>query len=419
MDLPASLLKGVNLKLLVSIAITGAIVAAFLLLGKASALSLDVVCPAAPVQQGNDVVCELNLTIRATERVPIENLVFVATGPGGTQVQATFDPFGAPISVDTAIREVTLISTRNLGLGYGYGYGGRSVQDEATGIGYNFDFGGGYGYGYAFAREQFRYRVVIDTTGIPTGNYSARFVLNTGSPDPASFESSAAPFTVVTGEVDTTPPSPAPSLVQPSSGLITNDSTPFFEWTPSSGDVVDYLLQVTSGGSFNPLPDIEVVIPHPGTGHLAVAPLNDATYQWRVVARDAALNTASSIVQPFTIDTLAPGIPLLLLPLNNSFIPTSTPFFQWQTTEDVHEYELRVTSEDIVAGPFDIQVFLPAPADRFQTPTGDALIDGTYQWRVIARDLAGNPQQYGIFTFTVDTLSPGSRRWWLRRITPS
>ena len=72
----------------------------------------------------------------------------------------------------------------------------------------------------------------------------------------------------------------------------------------------------------------------------------------------------------------------------------------------MHEYELRVTSGDIVAGPFDIQVFLPAPADRFQTPTGDALADATYEWRVIARDLAGNLTQYGIFTFTVDTVAP-------------
>ena len=131
------MLRGINLKLLVALSVTGAIVAAFMLLGRASTLSLEVVCPSTPVQKGIDVVCELNITIRDTERVPIESLVFVATGPGGTQVQATFDPFAAPISVDAAIREVTLLSTRNLGLGFGFGSGSgdRSVVDESTGIG--------------------------------------------------------------------------------------------------------------------------------------------------------------------------------------------------------------------------------------------------------------------------------------------
>ena len=121
MNLPSSLLRGINLRLLVSLAITGAIVATFMLLGKASALSVSVVCPLAPVQQGTDVVCELNLTIRDTERVPIESLAFIVDGPGGTQLQATFDPFAGGLSGDAAIREVTLLSTRNLGLGFGYG----------------------------------------------------------------------------------------------------------------------------------------------------------------------------------------------------------------------------------------------------------------------------------------------------------
>ena len=58
---------------------------------------------------------------------------------------------------------------------------------------------------------------------------------------------------------------------------------------------------MTSGGTFNPHLHIEVVIPHPGTGHQAVAPLDDATYLWRVIARDRALNTASSLVQPFRV----------------------------------------------------------------------------------------------------------------------
>ena len=102
--------------------------------------------------------------------------------------------------------------------------------------------------------------------------------------------------------VDTVAPG-APTLVQPASGDVLAGNRPFFEWTPSSGDVVEYLLQVTSGGTFNPHLVINEVIPHPGTGHQAVDPLADGPYLWRVIAGDLALNTASSLVQPFTVET--------------------------------------------------------------------------------------------------------------------
>ena len=61
--------------------------------------------------------------------------------------------------------------------------------------------------------------------------------------------------------IDTTPPS-APALVRPASedlfGTFLGTFTVEFEWSPSSGDVVEYLLQVTSADSFNPHLDIEV-----------------------------------------------------------------------------------------------------------------------------------------------------------------
>ena len=100
--------------------------------------------------------------------------------------------------------------------------------------------------------------------------------------------------------VDTTPPGP-PFLLRPVSGDISDDNTPFFEWTPSSGDVVDYLLQVTSADTFNPHLDIEVVIAHPGTGHQAVTPLNNGTYRWRVIAGDALGNKAFSATRTFAV----------------------------------------------------------------------------------------------------------------------
>ncbi len=237
------------------------------------------------------------------------------------------------------------------------------------------------------------------TVNLPDGSYQWRVT----SRDRAL---NAASSVTRTFTVDTNPPG-TPSLDSPLDNAFLNDNTPFFEWGPSAGDVSDYLLQVTSGDIISGPFDIEVTVLHPGTGHQAVAPLSDASYHWQVIARDLALNMASSVTRTFTVDTAAPGIPDLLSPPNNTIFNDSTPLFVWDPASgDVTTYELRITSADINNGPLDVQVFVLAPTTQFQTPGGVALTDGTYIWRVIARDSAGNPQQYGVFIFSVDTVAP-------------
>ena len=212
--------------------------------------------------------------------------------------------------------------------------------------------------------------------------------------------------------VDTTPPG-APALVSPADNVFLNTDTPLFDWNSPGGDVSDYLLQVSSGGSFNPPLNFEEVIPHPVTDFQVppVDALPDATYAWRVIARDDLGNPSTSGQRTFTVDTEAPGIPNLLLPPNIAFLATTTPFFRWEAASgDVFRYELRVTTGggDIVAGPFVIQEFVLAPLTQFQVLAINSLAQGGHQWRVIARDEAGNLQHYGVFSFTVDTVVPGA-----------
>ena len=92
MDSSGSISKRLDLRFLASIAITGAIVATFLLLGRASAVYLDIQCPDAPVPQGTQLQCEVELTIREGKRIPIESLQIGVEGP--TPLQAVFGPFG-------------------------------------------------------------------------------------------------------------------------------------------------------------------------------------------------------------------------------------------------------------------------------------------------------------------------------------
>ena len=154
------------------------------------------------------------------------------------------------------------------------------------------------------------------------------------------------------------------------------------------------MLQVSSGDIDRGPFDIEVVITGDATEFQIPTgdALGDAVYQWRVIARDRALNTSSSVTRIFTVDTLAPGAPALVTPLDapvrESFLDTRSPFLKWApSTGDVFDYRLQVTSGDINTGPFDVDKEILDPT------TGDLVVlngDGTYQWRVIARDLALN-----------------------------
>ncbi len=225
---------------------------------------------------------------------------------------------------------------------------------------------------------------------------------------------------ISTFTVDVVAPA-APALVAPADvparESFLNTSTPFFDWneSPTTGDLEDYLLQVVRSGDdlvTGPFA-INEVITGSSTQFQSIQNLADGRYQWRVIARDKALNTGASSTGTFTVDIVAPGVPPLVAPADaparESFLNSRTPFLEWTpSTGDVFDYRLQVTRGDINVGPFDVDVVVAHPTTVFQVPTGDALLDGVYQWRVIARDLALNPATSDTRTFTVDTVAPGA-----------
>ena len=105
--------------------------------------------------------------------------------------------------------------------------------------------------------------------------------------------------------VDSFPPG-FPILVAPADNDLLTTSTPFFDWDPSTGDVASYRLQVAlAAAGLNSGPYVvDEVVAHPTTEYQVPGTnaLSDEGYQWRVVARDAALNQAPSEVRTFGID---------------------------------------------------------------------------------------------------------------------
>ncbi len=181
-----------------------------------------------------------------------------------------------------------------------------------------------------------------------------------------------------------------------------NTPTPLFDWVASPGDVFEYLLRVTSGDINSGPFDVDVVVLHPGSQFQTPAgdALADASYQWRVVARDRAVNTASSATRTFTVDTLAPGAPDLVQPASGDVTTDNRPFFEWTpSTGDVFDYLLQVTSGDSFNPHLDFEVTIPHPGTGHQPAT--PLADARYLWRVIARDRVLNSSSSIIQPFTV------------------
>ena len=214
--------------------------------------------------------------------------------------------------------------------------------------------------------------------------------------------------------VDTTPPG-APDLVVPPNlpepGAFINTPTPFFDWEVALGDVFDYRLQVvTSGAAFaEPFvidePDIT------GTEFQSTVPLSggQGVYQWRVIARDQALNTAESATRSFRLDTFLVK-PVLVSPKLDEIVGIQRPKFEWVRAPDDSPvtFNLRVSSVDITNGPFEIDI--NTTGDSFN-PTTDLPVDPLintrdYTWRVIATDKALNVAPSAVRSFSINLNKP-------------
>ncbi|OXM87601.1 hypothetical protein CF651_04570 [Paenibacillus rigui] len=122
----------------------------------------------------------------------------------------------------------------------------------------------------------------------------------------------------VTFTVDVAAPA-APVITNPANGSVTNDSTPTISGTAEANSVVTVKVDGAAVGT--PAAD--------GTGNWVftlVAPLADGPHTAIAAAADAVGNpSANSNSITFTVDTTAPGVPVITVPANGSATNDSTP----------------------------------------------------------------------------------------------
>lgn len=142
---------------------------------------------------------------------------------------------------------------------------------------------------------------------LPDGTYTWHVRARDSVPNVGSWSSS---WYVV---IDTSPPG-IPTLILPSNGAITSDTTVYLDWS-NVVDATEYHVQVDDDPAYgSPVVDQNVLL-----SEYTTISLSDGQYYWRVMARDDVGNWGSySASRTFTVDTISPVI-------SNSGVTPETP----------------------------------------------------------------------------------------------
>ncbi|MBA7593793.1 hypothetical protein ES703_00726 [subsurface metagenome] len=112
---------------------------------------------------------------------------------------------------------------------------------------------------------------------------------------------------------------PAPSLISPADGTITDDSTPTFDWSDVA-EAENYDLLVDDDADFSS-PEIQVTVP---VSTYTTDELPDDNYSWKVRARDAANNVSDWSSIWTLLISAARGVDVFISPSYQSGLPGAT-----------------------------------------------------------------------------------------------
>jgi len=205
------------------------------------------------------------------------------------------------------------------------------------------------------------------------------------------------PFYVVTSLASITP---AP-LLPLTNDIFNADEVDFgidFFWTDLwqiTGPIItDYEVEIRRTLPTNPVYDIVSSCGcSPTTYWQPLITPPDGVYYWRVQAIfDLDYKGPFSTWRTFRIDTTLPGAPALSLPVDAAvFTTTRTPTFKWTAATGAPTRYVLEVSDTVDFTSIRYTTTVLAPALTYVLPSSQALPNGTYYWRLTARDEAGNP----------------------------
>ncbi|MGH2593939.1 MAG: N-acetylmuramoyl-L-alanine amidase, partial [Anaerolineae bacterium] len=193
---------------------------------------------------------------------------------------------------------------------------------------------------------------------LPDGDYAlkARAI----APGPLTDAIPAA----ITFTIDTVPPD-IPTLLTPIDGAVIPTRALTFTWTGSGGPSgFDFELDGVVKTLKSPTPSL-------------TRNVTEGVHTWRVRAFDRAGNYSNwSAPTTFTVDTIPPGVPTLIAPLDGAAIPTHTLTFAWIGSGDPSGFDFEL---DGAITTLDMPVL----------SLTRSVTEGMHTWRVRAFDRAG------------------------------
>jgi hypothetical protein len=147
-----------------------------------------------------------------------------------------------------------------------------------------------------------------------------------------------------------------------------------------------------------------------GLDAIVLTGLSDGLHTVYVIGKNDAGHwqaEADATTASWTVDTTAPQAPILISPANNTETNQNTVALDWSDVSDPSgvSYEVQIDDNSGFASPTDV-FWLDE-----STYTTTALADGTWYWRVRAKDGASPPNKgewSAVSSFTVDTAAPAA-----------
>ncbi|WP_052420457.1 Ig-like domain-containing protein, partial [Hyalangium minutum] len=224
------------------------------------------------------------------------------------------------------------------------------------------------------------------TVGLPNGLHTVKATA-TDAVGNVSAESATHSFTV-----DATIP-PAPVVLTPANGSVTNNTTPVISGTSEANATVTIYLGAQQLGT--------TTADASGNWTLTVpTPLAEGPYDVSATATNVLGNTSErSNTNRFTIDTTPPEAPVITTPVNNAVLGNKRPVISG--TAEANS-TVTVTLDGTVLG----TATTSATGSWSLTPAAD-LAEGQHTAVATATDVAGNTSSpSNAVSFTIDTTPP-------------
>jgi fibronectin type 3 domain-containing protein len=190
-----------------------------------------------------------------------------------------------------------------------------------------------------------------------------------------------------------------PTLTAPSNGAIGQMVTPALTWSIVTGAVL-YHVQVSTDNTFSTFLIEDSTLT--SASKLLNGLANNATYFWRVQAKNAGGVSAWTSIWSFTTIISAPQTPTLTVPANGETGQSIAPTLTWSTVIGAETYRVQVS----MVNTFTTNIV----DDSTLTSASKSLIglskNATYYWRVNAKNVGGVSAWTDAWSFTTIIAAP-------------